>query len=99
MIDEYTRDRFEAVVKRALHDGVPLIDALADARLLQTEPEIKQQWAQCLEQLAYNIDSQQVGDLVQMGGGQNTPLDAVRGVLNYIDIFKNIFAAQAGETR
>lgn len=99
MIDEDTRNRLDAVMKRALHDGVPLWDALDKAGLVATEEQINKQWANCLEHLWLNLESQPIGALVQMGGGQNTPLDATRGILEYIDIFRKRFAAQAGETR
>ena len=95
MIDDYTRTRLDAILADAFRNGVNLWDALDKARLLQTEAEIKKQWAQCLSQLKINIDSQPVVVFTQRGGGQNTPLDAVRGVLEYIDIFENAFAAQA----
>ena len=97
MIDEYTRQRLDAVRTRALHDGTNLWDGLDEARLIQTEAEIKKQWAQCLEQLAFNIDAQPLTLFVVQGGGENTPRDAIKGVLEYIDAFKNIFATQAGE--
>jgi hypothetical protein len=95
MIDGDLRDRLELVMKRALHDGVNLWDALDKAGLVVTEPQIKKQWAACLEQLAFNVDSQPVTVFVQMGGGQNTPRDAVKGVLAYMDIFQRQFTAQA----
>jgi hypothetical protein len=97
VIDKDTFDRFVRVQQRALHDGVPLIDALDAAGLLATEAQINKQWANCLQQLAFNIDEQPIVALVQLGGGQNTPLDAVRGTLEYIDFFRGRFAAQAGE--
>lgn len=98
MIDEYTQARLDAVMKRALHDGVNLFEALDKEGLIVTESQIKKQWANCLEHLWLNLDSQPVTALVQMGGGQNTPLDAIRGALKYIDIFQKNFAAQAGES-
>lgn len=99
MIDEDTRRRFHAVQLRALQDGIPLIDALKAARLLRDEETIKYDWANCLERLWLNIESQPIVALTTMGGGQNTPLDAIRGALEYIDIFRKTFAAQAGETQ
>ena len=99
MIDDFTRQRLDAVRAQALRDGVDLWEALDRARLLQTEPEIKQQWRQCLTLLAQNIDEQPIIAFTQMGGGQNTPLDATRGILAYLDIFEDIHAAQEGRDR
>lgn len=95
MIDEDTRRRLEQVQMRALHDGVNLWDALDVQGLIVTEAQIKKQWANCLERLWHNLDSQPITVFVQMGGGQNTPLDATRGILEYIGIFEKQFAAQA----
>lgn len=96
MIDEYTRTRAEAVLKRALHDGVDLITALDKAGLIATEPQIKKEWANCLEQLYMNLELMPTVALVQMSPGkQNTPMDAHRGVLEYIDFFRKQFASQA----
>lgn len=97
MIDPDTADRLNRAMQRALHDGIPYTDALDQANLLATEAQIKRQWANCLEHLWLNIESQPIVAFTQMGGGQNTPLDAVRGILEYIDIFRKNFAAQAGE--
>lgn len=97
MIDKDTHDRFVRVQHRALHDGVPLIDALKEAKLLRDEETINFDWANCLEHLWLNIEQQPIGALVQLGGGQNTPLDAIRGTLEYIDFFRKRFAGQAGE--
>lgn len=97
MIDEHTRARLDQVKMRALHDGVNLWDALDKAGLLVTEAQIKKQWANCLERLWMNLESMPVVALTQMGGGQNTPMDAAKGVLEYIDIFSKQFAAQSKE--
>lgn len=97
MIDDSTRDRCNAVMKRALHDGVDLFTALDKAGLLVTEDQIKKQWSNCLERLWMNLEQQPPVALTNLGGGQNTPLDAIRGVLQYIDIFSKTFASQAKE--
>lgn len=98
MIDESTRDRLDAVMKRALHDGVNLWDALDKAGLIVTEDQTKKHWAQCLEQLYVNLELMPTVALVQMSPGkQNTPMDAHRGVLEYIDFFRKQFASQAKE--
>lgn len=96
MIDETTRDRFAAVQARALKDGIPLIEALKDAKLLRDEEMINHDWANCLEHLWMNIEQQPIVALVQLGGGQNTPLDAVRGILEYIDFFQKRYIRQSG---
>lgn len=96
MIDEDTRDRFERAQQRALHDGIPLIEALKEARLLRDEETINFDWANCLERLWMNVESQPIIALVQLGGGQHTPLDGVRGVLEYIDIFQKLYLRQSG---
>lgn len=95
MLDSDTRARLEAVMNRALHDGVNLFDALDQAKLIVTEDRIKEQWAVCLERLWQNLDAQPTTALMQLGGGQHTPMDVHRGVLEYIDIYAKQFAAQA----
>lgn len=92
MIDSDTRDRVSAVLHRALKDGINPVEALDRNGLLVTDAQIRRQWANCLERLAMNLHAQPVVVLTSMGGGQNTPLDAVRGVLEYIEIFGKAFA-------
>lgn len=97
MIDESTRDRIEAVILRSQHDGVNMWDALDRAGLIVTSQQTYVLWARCLEQLRTNVELQTVHDLVQLGGGQNTPMDAVRGVLTYIDFCLRQYQRQARE--
>jgi hypothetical protein len=96
VIDERTRDAFEIVRKKALHEGIDLLEAMDRAGLVMTEQAIKHQWANCLEQLWLNIESQPIVALVQLGGGQNTPLDATKGILQYIDFFQKEYLRQSG---
>jgi hypothetical protein len=98
MIDADLDRRLRLIQARALRDGVNLFDALDEAGLLVTENQIKKQWANCLERLWMNVESQPVIVFTQMGGGQNAPLDAVRGILEYIDIFRKTFADQSKGT-
>lgn len=97
MIDERTRATFEAVRRKAQHDGVDLLDAMDRAGLILTEAQINKQWSNCLEHLWLNIESQPVTALVQLGGGQNAPLDAIRGVLEYIEFFRRRYQQQSGQ--
>jgi hypothetical protein len=97
MIDPDTRDRLDATMRRALKDGVNLWEALDKQGLIVTPAQINRQWANCLERLWMNLESQPVTALTALGGGQNTPMDAVKGVLEYIDIFQRNFAAQGKE--
>lgn len=100
MIDADTRARLDAVMKRALHDGVNLWDALDAARLIRHEETIRYDWANCLERLWLNLHSQPTVALVQLSPGQqNTPLDVHRGVLEYIDVFAKQFGTNPGEPR
>jgi hypothetical protein len=96
MLDADTRARLDLARQRALHDGVDLFEVMKTAGLLRDEESINGDWADCLERLWMNIESQPVTALVQLGGGQNTPLDAIRGVLEYIDFFKKQYLRQSG---
>ncbi len=96
MIDERTRETFEMARKKALREGVDLLEILDRAGLIRNEASINRDWHDALDRLAMQIDAQPIVALVQLGGGQNTPLDAVRGILEYIDFFKNHFLRQSG---
>jgi len=91
MINEETRDLYDRVRAKALHDGIDLLEAMDRAGMIVTPAQINLQWANALERLWMNIESQPVTALVQLGGGQNTPRDAVKGVLEYMDFFQKQF--------
>lgn len=97
MIDPQTRDLLEMVQRRALQQGINLWEALDQAGLLVTAPRRNEIWRQCLQELVVQVDEQPVTAFVMLGGGQNTPLDAVRGVLEYIDFFSKRFTDQKGK--
>jgi hypothetical protein len=99
VIDPYTRERLDMVKMRALHNGVNLWEALDKAGLIVTEEQMAKHWANCLDRLRMNLEDQPITALVQMGGGQNTPLDATRGILEFIDIFRRQYLAQAEDKR
>lgn len=96
MIDERTRAAYEVCKTKALRDGLDLLEVMDRAGLIRTENSINGDWAACLERLLMNLDQQPVTALVQLGGGQNTPLDAKRGVVEYIDFFLRQFRSQSG---
>lgn len=87
MIDPQTREMLTLIQKRALHDGTNLWEALDGRGMLVTEAMRRRIWVQCLSTLAQQISEQPVTAFVVLGGGQNTPLDATRGILEFIDFF------------
>lgn len=98
MIDEKTREVFELCRKKALREGIDLLEVLDKAGLIRNDASTSGDWADALVQLAIQLDKQPVTALVQLGGGQNTPLDTVRGVLEYIDFFIRQFQSQSGRS-
>lgn len=99
MIDEKTREVFEVCRKKALREGIDLLEVLDRAGLIRNEASINGDWHDALVGLAVQLDKQPVTALVQLGGGQNTPVDAVRGVLEYIDFFLKQFQSHSGRTQ
>lgn len=94
MIDEHTRATFEMVKKKALREGLDLLEVMDQAGLVRCEASIKKDWGDCLQRLWFNIDEQPEAALIQLGDGQNTPRDIKRGILRYIEIFSDLFMAK-----
>lgn len=94
MIDERTRATFEMVKKKALREGLDLLEVMDQAGLVRSESSIKSDWGDCLQRLWHNIDEQPEVALIQLGDGQNTPRDIKRGILRYIEIFSDLFTAR-----
>lgn len=88
MIDEQTRHRFGQIQDRALKDGIPLVEVLKTNGLLRDDETVAADWDKCLDWLAMNISDQPVVAFTLLGGGQNTPMDAIRGVITFIEMFK-----------
>lgn len=95
MIDADTLRTLERLEARALREGRNIWDVLDEAGLLVTEPRAAKIWAECLKETWTQVDAQPVAAFVQWGGGQNTPMDAVKGVLEFIDFFRT---TRTGET-
>ena len=99
MIDERTRRIFEMAHKKAIREGLDLLEVLDRAGLVRSEEKINSDWHDALSRLATQLEEQPVTALVQLGGGQSTPLDTLRGVLEYIDFFKKQYLRQSGRTK
>lgn len=94
MIDERTRSVYEMAKKKAVREGLDLLEVMDQAGLVRTETMIKKDWADCLSRLWLNIDEQPEAALIQLGDGQNTPRDIKRGILRYIEIFSDLFTVR-----
>lgn len=96
MIDPVTRQLLEVMTKQAVREGTNLWEDLDRRGLLVTDQTRRKIWAQCLTALAIQISEQQVTAFVRLGGGQNTPLDTFRGILEYIDFFMKVHTGEKG---
>jgi hypothetical protein len=92
VIDERTRATYEMAKKKAIREGLDLLEVMDQAGLVRSEDKIKSDWGDCLQRLWLNIDEQPEVALIQLGDGQNTPRDIKRGILRYIEIFSDLFA-------